>query len=72
MHWFFVGCMISNIVFSNYIILYQLPCVFALDERSIYVSRIEEDLSFCGLVPDGAERSRVALKLLTYLMVRSC
>jgi len=31
--------------------------VFALDERSIYVSRIEEDLSFCGLVPDGAERS---------------
>ena len=59
MHWFFVGCMISNIV-------------FALDKRSIHVSRIEDDLSFCGLVPDGAERSRVALKLLTYLMVRSC
>ena len=42
--------MISNIVFPNYIILYQLPCDVALAERPIYVSSIEADLSFYGLV----------------------
>jgi len=42
--------MINNIVFPKYIIPYHLICDFALAARPIYVSSIEADLSFYGLV----------------------